>query len=240
MKSELKNRFGVENTRWDTGRNGGPASQATHTLAKVSAPSLEDRAAGLRLQIEFPSRKQALRRRASRNLPGGLWKPHQVRGSCDVLCTVPHGDPTPGAGRLHSCPKRGQSLGPGHAPERGLASGMQLFGIRTGLGRELSTALSALPEGSRGSILKRRWRSGRRNAVPTWWSSPTQGSLPMVGQWMLKCQAQWGKITPDDGGERIRALRRYLTGMLKETWIKSWSVWPLPRKTLTNMAEWYS
>ena len=88
MKSELKNRFSVENTQWNTGRNDGPASQATHTLAKVSAPSLEDWAAGLQLQIEFTSRKQTLRRCASRKSPGRALEATSGAGQlwCSVHC----------------------------------------------------------------------------------------------------------------------------------------------------------
>ena len=158
---------------------------------------------------------------------GQLW--------CSVRCAPWGPPPQPGSWPPAELSQAGAVPGDRTCPERGLASGS----IRTGLGCELPTTGSALP-GGREAPSWRGGADGRHSEAPTCWSSPSPGRPPKAGRWMLNCQTQWEEIIPDDGRERIRALLRYLTGMLKETWIKSWSVQPLPRKTLINMAEWYS
>ena len=61
------------------------------------------------------------------SLLGGLWKPHQVRVSCDVLSTVPHGDPQPGSWPPAELSQAGAVTGARTRPGKGPGVGHAAF-----------------------------------------------------------------------------------------------------------------
>ena len=133
-------------------------------LPKVSAPSLEDWAAGLQLQIEFISRKQIRGDLHPGSLLGGLWKPHRRRSAVMFCPLRPVRTPAP-ARELAICravPSWGSLWGqdmPGKGP--GAGQNEDRAGLRAAHNR-LST-----PRGSRGPILKRRCRRKARRGANT-------------------------------------------------------------------------